>query len=66
MSYPLKVFDERPENQRLPALERVDKMIDTAKRGMPKVPQFILCLLPEKKNCDVYGWNQILSFLCAF
>ncbi|KAL2943014.1 Protein argonaute 4A [Bienertia sinuspersici] len=59
ISDPFKVFNENPQNRRSPALARVEKMMEAVKSGLPGPPQFILCILPEKKNCDVYGpWKK--------
>lgn len=34
---------------------RVDKMFEEVQSKLPGPPKFLLCLLPERKNCDIYG-----------
>ncbi|KAJ8440702.1 hypothetical protein Cgig2_005433 [Carnegiea gigantea] len=59
ISNPHKVFAEDHQNRRFPAPVRVDKMIETVKNGLPGPPQLLLCILPERKNCDIYGpWKR--------
>ncbi|KNA23540.1 hypothetical protein SOVF_023980 [Spinacia oleracea] len=59
ISDPFEVFSESPQDRRTPAPIRVEKMMDTVKNRLPGPPQFILCILPERKNCDVYGpWKK--------
>ncbi|KMS98061.1 hypothetical protein BVRB_4g096180 [Beta vulgaris subsp. vulgaris] len=59
VSDPFKVFNENPQDRRLPAPARVEKMMESVKNGLPGPPQMILCVLPEKKNCDIYGpWKR--------
>uniref|UniRef100_A0A5B7CCF5 Argonaute 4 n=1 Tax=Davidia involucrata TaxID=16924 RepID=A0A5B7CCF5_DAVIN len=57
---PVQVFDENPQFRRAPPPVRVEKMFE---QMMPKLPDgpphFILCLLPDRKNCDIYGpWKR--------
>ncbi|KAJ8443848.1 hypothetical protein Cgig2_010312 [Carnegiea gigantea] len=44
---------------------RVEKMFDDVQSKLPGPPKFLLCLLPERKNCDLYGilggLNSLLS-----
>uniref|UniRef100_A0A1J3FU44 Protein argonaute 4 n=1 Tax=Noccaea caerulescens TaxID=107243 RepID=A0A1J3FU44_NOCCA len=56
---PFSVFEENHQNRRAPALIRVEKMFEDIQSKLPGVPQFILCLLPDKKNSDIYGpWKK--------
>jgi eukaryotic translation initiation factor 2C len=50
------VIEENPGMKRAPARNRVDDMLDQIKRRFPDHrPTFLLCVLPERKNCDIYG-----------
>lgn len=55
MGNPAEIFTENPQFMREPAPVRVDKMISTMMSQFRRLPQFILCILPQKKNCDIYG-----------
>lgn len=38
---------------------RVEKMFDLLTSKLTKEPKLILCVLPERKNCDIYGpWKR--------
>lgn len=49
------MFEESPQNRRSPPVGRVEKMFDFIQSKLPGAPQFLLCLLPERKNSDLYG-----------
>ncbi|CAK9165711.1 unnamed protein product [Ilex paraguariensis] len=56
---PFDVFEENPQNRRSPPLLRVEKMCEEIQSKLPGAPQFLLCLLPERKNSDLYGpWKR--------
>lgn len=56
---PFDVFEESPQYRRAPPVVRVEKMFEEVQSKLPGAPQFILCLLPERKNCDIYGpWKK--------
>ncbi|KAG5379282.1 hypothetical protein IGI04_027124 [Brassica rapa subsp. trilocularis] len=56
---PFDVFEEGHQFRRAPPLIRVEKMFEEIQSKLPGAPQFILCLLPERKNCDIYGpWKK--------
>ncbi|GAB2215125.1 hypothetical protein Droror1_Dr00019501 [Drosera rotundifolia] len=56
---PFDVFEENPQVRRAPPLVRVEKMFEQIKGKLPGAPQFLLCLLPERKNCEIYGpWKK--------
>ncbi|XP_071732448.1 protein argonaute 4-like [Rutidosis leptorrhynchoides] len=56
---PFEVFEESPQNRRAPPLVRVEKMFEYIQSKLPGAPQFLLCLLPERKNSDLYGpWKK--------
>ncbi|KAL3530098.1 hypothetical protein ACH5RR_009420 [Cinchona calisaya] len=56
---PFDVFEENPQFRRAPPLVRVEKMFEEIQSKLPGAPKFLLCLLPERKNCDLYGpWKK--------
>lgn len=56
---PFDIFDENPQNRRAPPLVRVEKMFEDVQSKLPGAPKFLVCLLPERKNCDLYGpWKK--------
>lgn len=55
ISPPFDVFEEAPQNRRSPPVVRVEKMFEDIQSKLPGQPQFLLCLLPERKNSDLYG-----------
>nr|CAD1829069.1 unnamed protein product [Ananas comosus var. bracteatus] len=56
---PFDVFEESPQLRRAPPTARVEDMFQQIKTKLPGAPRFLLCLLPERKNCDVYGpWKR--------
>ncbi|KAI3926873.1 hypothetical protein MKX01_032788 [Papaver californicum] len=56
---PFDVFEENPQHRRSPAYVRVDHMFAQMKAKLPGAPQFLLCILAERKNSDVYGpWKR--------
>lgn len=56
MDEPFDVFEESPSLRRAPVSRRVDDMFNQIKTKLPGAPRFLLCLLPERKNCEIYGW----------
>uniref|UniRef100_A0A1D1YYN5 Protein argonaute 4A n=1 Tax=Anthurium amnicola TaxID=1678845 RepID=A0A1D1YYN5_9ARAE len=56
---PFDVYEENPSMRRAPANVRVDTMFEQMRSKLPGMPRFLLCLLPERKNSDVYGpWKK--------
>ncbi|XP_062171432.1 protein argonaute 4-like [Alnus glutinosa] len=56
---PFDVFQENPQTRRAPPMVRVEKMFEDIQSKLPGAPQFLLCLLPERKNSDLYGpWKR--------
>ncbi|OVA13774.1 Argonaute/Dicer protein [Macleaya cordata] len=56
---PFDVFEENPQSRRSPPNVRVDHMFDQMKSRLPGAPQFLLCILSERKNSDIYGpWKR--------
>lgn len=52
---PADVFEESPQYRRAPPLVRVEKMLEEMQSRLPGQPKFLLCLIPERKNCVIYG-----------
>ncbi|XP_020583523.1 protein argonaute 4B-like [Phalaenopsis equestris] len=52
---PFDVFEENPSVRRATPPARVDEMFEQIRTKLPGVPKFLLCLLPERKNSDLYG-----------
>ncbi|XP_026399230.1 protein argonaute 4A-like isoform X1 [Papaver somniferum] len=56
---PFDVFEESPQSRRAPPPARVEEMFQQIRAKLPGAPQFLLCLLPERKNCNIYGpWKK--------
>lgn len=58
---PFTLIEEDPQCRRLTPVARVDKMFEQILAKLPGEPQFILCVLPEKKNSDIYGMSMLLK-----
>jgi hypothetical protein len=43
---------------------RVEKMFDLLTSKLTRDPKLILCVLPERKNCDIYGISFNKIFQC--
>lgn len=50
-----EIFEENGQFRRAPPLVRVEKMFERIQKELPGAPSFLLCLLPERKNSDLYG-----------
>ncbi|MED6176390.1 Protein argonaute 4A, partial [Stylosanthes scabra] len=56
---PFQVFEEDGRAKRDPAPVRVEKMYQFVKSKLPGPPQLLLCILPERKNSEIYGpWKR--------
>ena len=55
LEQPFDVFEENGQFRRAPPVVRVEKMFEHAESKLPGRPEFLLCLLPERKNSDLYG-----------
>ncbi|PKA57956.1 Protein argonaute 4B [Apostasia shenzhenica] len=56
---PFDVFEENPSVRRAPPPVRVDDMFENIKNKLPGVPKFLLCILQERKNSEIYGpWKR--------
>lgn len=56
---PYSLIEEDPQNRRLGPAVRVEKMFEQIMSKLPGPPQFLLCVLPERKNSDIYG-NEVM------
>jgi eukaryotic translation initiation factor 2C len=56
--------DEDSQARRCTPIERVERMFEKVKANLPGPPEFLLCVLPERKNCDIYGnmLKQLIYF----
>ncbi|KAJ1289157.1 hypothetical protein BS78_02G142900 [Paspalum vaginatum] len=56
---PYTLVDEDSQSRRCSPVERVERMFEKVKTSLPGPPDFLLCVLPERKNCDIYGpWKK--------
>nr|QNU10184.1 argonaute 9 [Arabidopsis halleri] len=54
-----EVINENPQFRNAPATVRVENMFEQIKSKLPGQPLFLLCILSERKNSDVYGpWKK--------
>ena len=60
---PSSVIEENYQDRRSPAPVRVEKMCEALMRTHPGPPLFLLCILPERKNSDIYGFCLFLDLL---
>ncbi|GJR72715.1 argonaute 4A-like protein [Tanacetum coccineum] len=58
---PYTVIQENYQDRRFPAPVRVEKMFEAIKSALPGPPVFLLCILPERKNSDIYGFALLLD-----
>ncbi|KAL6599513.1 hypothetical protein ACP70R_045650 [Stipagrostis hirtigluma subsp. patula] len=55
---PYPLVDEDSESRRYSVIERVDRMFERVEPNRFR-PQFLLCVLPKRKNCEIYGtWKK--------
>lgn len=54
---PVTLIEEDSQARKSGPVERVEQMFERVKLKIPgtKPPQFLLCVLPERKICDIYG-----------
>ncbi|BAT89437.1 hypothetical protein VIGAN_06039000 [Vigna angularis var. angularis] len=56
---PHSLVEEEPQLRRSNPVARVERMFDLLKSKLNREPKLILCVLPERKNCDIYGpWKK--------
>lgn len=51
----LRVLEESLQDRNRNPVDRVERMLSQMKCRHPKMPHFLLCILPERKNSDLYG-----------
>ncbi|XP_019438722.1 PREDICTED: protein argonaute 16 isoform X1 [Lupinus angustifolius] len=56
---PYTLIEEDPQLRRSDPVTRVENMFELLISKLTKEPKLILCVLPERKNCDIYGpWKK--------
>lgn len=55
MERPHTLIEEDPQTVGASPAARVEVMFDLIKSKLPGPPDFILCVLPVRKNSDIYG-----------
>ncbi|XP_010657243.1 protein argonaute 16 [Vitis vinifera] len=56
---PHTLIEEDPQSRRASPVARVEKMFEIVRAKLPGPPEFLLCVLPEKKNSEIYGpWKK--------
>lgn len=63
---PYTLIDEDPQSRRAPPIARVEKMFERIRDKLPGPPNFILCVLSERKNSDIYGMVSPYSTIPFF
>lgn len=62
---PITLIEEDQHSRRASPVDRVENMFEQMMAKMSDAPSFILCVLPEKKNSNIYGpWKK--KCLCDF
>lgn len=55
----LGIVEESQQDKNRNPVDRVERMLNQMKSRLPKPPQFLLCILPERKTSDLYGpWKR--------
>ncbi|XP_020555003.1 protein argonaute 16 isoform X2 [Sesamum indicum] len=56
---PYTIIEEDHQCRRASPVIRVEKMFEQIMAKLPGPPDFLLCVLPERKNSDIYGpWKK--------
>ncbi|XP_020203105.1 protein argonaute 16 isoform X2 [Cajanus cajan] len=56
---PYTLIEEEPQLRKSNPVTRVERMFDLLASKLTREPNLILCVLPERKNCDIYGpWKK--------
>ncbi|XP_061342439.1 protein argonaute 16 [Gastrolobium bilobum] len=56
---PYSLIEEESTYRKSNPIARVEKMFELLKSRLNKEPELILCVLPERKHCDIYGpWKK--------
>ena len=59
----LGVLEESPQDINNNPFDKVERMLSQMKSRLLRPPQFSLCILPERKNNDLYGDCVILVLM---
>lgn len=51
----LGALEESPQDGNRNPIDRVERTLNQMKSILAKPPQFLLCILLERKNSDLYG-----------
>ncbi|KAG6572421.1 Protein argonaute 16, partial [Cucurbita argyrosperma subsp. sororia] len=58
---PITLIEEDQHSRRASPVDRVENMFEQMMGKVSDAPSFILCVLPEKKNSNIYGpWKKCL------
>lgn len=60
---PYALIEENQQMRKASPLARVDAMFEKLQDKLPDQPEFILCVLPERRSSDLYG--MLLIFRLA-
>ena len=52
---PYTLIEEEPQLRKSNPVARVERMFDLLASKLNREPKLILCVLPERKICDIYG-----------
>lgn len=52
---PYTIFEEDPQCRKASPVIRVERMFEQIIDKLPDAPDFLLCVLPERKTSDIYG-----------
>lgn len=56
---PYTLIEEDPQWKRAGPFVRVERMFELIRERLPDRPDFLLCVLPERKNSSIYGpWKK--------
>lgn len=60
------MIEEDQHSRRASPVDRVENMFEQMMAKMSDAPSFILCVLPEKKNSNIYGLNFLFLLMQSF
>lgn len=61
---PFTLLEEEAQMRKFNPVARVEKMFSLLSSKLNGPPKLILCVLPERKNCDIYGISFSNVFQC--
>ena len=59
----LGVLEESPQDINKNPFDKVERMLSQMKSRLPRPPEFLLCILRERKNSGLYGDCVILVLI---